>query len=411
MARSEKRLTAKQVAGATAPGSYADGGGLTLEVDVKGRRAWVWRYRRAGRRREMGLGPAHEVGLAEARAERDRWRATLRGGVDPIDERGRMATTLAPAIATFGEVADAYIAEHRASWLNPKHADQWAMTLREYAKPIRGKPVGEVTTQDILGVLKPIWQSVPETASRLRGRLEVILDAARAAGHIPEAASNPARWRGHLDKLLARRTRRSRGHFAAMPWLDVPAFVAALRAESSISALALEFTILTGARSGETRLAAPAEFDLDAGVWIVPAARMKAGRAHAVPLTARVVEIVRELREAFPHSPFVFPSLRKPRAPVSDMTLTAFLRRRGLEFTTHGFRSSFRDWVWEATNFPRDLAEAALAHGLTDQTEAAYRRGGALERRRELMDAWANFIGGQHGATILPLRRSTPRPG
>ena len=385
-------MTAKQVVGAEA-GSHGDGGGLTLEVDGKGRKSWVWRYRRNGRRREMGLGSAQEVTLLQARADRDRWRAVLNEGRDPIDVRaGQVAAQR--AIPTFGEAADAYIKAHETGWRNPKHVDQWRMTLTEYAKPIRSKLVNEVTTQDVRGVLEPIWQTVPETAARLRGRIEVILDAARAAGHIPEDRLNPARWKGHLDKLLARRTKRSRGHFAAMPWKAVPAFVAGLRAEDSISALALEFAILAAARSGEVRFAKPGEFDLDAALWVVPADRMKAGRTHAVPLPSRAVEIVRRCTSELLGSPYVFPSTRKAKSPISDMTLTAYLRRRKLDVTTHGFRSSFRDWVWEATEFPHDLAEAALAHGLDDQTEAAYRRGGALDRRRKLMEHWAAFLDG-----------------
>lgn len=405
VAREEKRLTAKQVVGATAPGSYADGGGLTLEVDESGRRRWIFRYRFGAKRRHMGLGTPGEVSLADARASRDEARALIRAGSDPIDARARRQSEPKVEIApTFGEIADAYITEHRSSWRNPKHAEQWEMTLREYGRPIRAKPVHEVTTQDILAVLKPIWQATPETASRFRGRLEVILDAARARGHIPEATANPARWKGHLEHWLARRTRRSRGNYPAMPWREAPAFVAALRAEDSVSARALELSILTAARSGETRLAKADEFDLEAALWTVPADRMKAGRAHAVPLTPRAVEIVGELRAQFPTAPFVFPG-RKPKTPISDMTLTMTLRRRKLPYVAHGFRSSFRDWVWEATNFPRELAEAALAHVVGDQTEAAYRRGDALERRREMMTAWANFIDGEHGASVVLLRR------
>lgn len=404
MARVEKRLTAKQVAGA-GPGSHADGGGLTLEADDQGRRRWQWRYRRGDKRRAMGLGSAHEVSLAEARAERDRWRKVLREGIDPIDARAALIREEIPiAGRTFGDAADDYLTAHEKSWRNAKHVAQWKMTLREYAAPIRNKGVAEISTEDVLAVLSPLWADKRETASRLRGRIETVLDAERARGHIPPTVANPARWKGHLDKLLAARTRRERGHYAAMPWREVPAAVAALRGLESVSARALEFQILTAARSGEVRLATIGEFDLDAALWIVPADRMKAGRVHAVPLAARAVEIVREVRETFPSAPFVFPG-RDFKRPLSDMTLTAFLRRRNPVYTAHGFRSSFRDWVWEATNFPRDLAEAALAHVLGDATEAAYRRGDALNRRRELMRAWAQFIGGDLGEQVVPLRR------
>lgn len=358
----------------------------------------------------MGLGTPDQVTLAEARSARDDARALILRGSDPIDERQRREIAETRSIApSFGEFADAHIARHRASWRNPKHADQWEMTLREYAKPIRKKALAEITTADVLAILEPIWQSKAETAGRLRGRIESILDAARAHGYIPDNAANPARWKGHLSHLLARRSRHARSHFPAMPWRDVPAFVATLRAEESISARALEFTVLTAARSGETRLATPAEFDLDAGIWIIPGDRMKAGKTHAVPLPPRAVEIVREVREAFPRSIYVFPSVRKPRTPLSDMTMSMFLRRRGLPYVAHGFRSSFRDWIWEATNFPRELAEAALAHIINNLTEAAYRRGGALDRRRELMTAWQAFLDGEQVALLdahhLPIAK------
>lgn len=400
--RTEKRLTAKQADGAAEPGRYRDGGGLMLDIDGAGRRAWVWRYTLAGRTREMGLGPHALISLAQARAERDKWRVVMRGGCDPIDARAASRATAAPA-QTFGEVADTYIAEHRASWRNSKHAAQWVMTLDVYARAIRAKPVREVSTADILSVLKPIWQAKAETASRLRGRLEMIIDAARAIGHIPEGTANPARWRGHLDKLLARRRKSSKGHFPAMPFAEVPAFVALLREEQTISARALEFTILTAARSGETRLATPAEFDFDRAVWTVPAERMKAGRIHRVALSPRAVEIVRDMLTDLPGSRYVFPG-RKRGAALSDMAMTMCLRRRSLEYVAHGFRSSFADWRGEATSFPKELAEAALAHIIGDETEAAYRRGDALDRRRGLMTAWADFIAGGHGAQVVRLR-------
>lgn len=405
--RVERKLTAKAVAGATEPGVYADGGGLTLEVDSEGRRYWFWRYRNGPRRREMGLGSAADISLADARAERDRWRDVLKGGKDPVDERRRLARASERPV-TFGEAADAYIASHRQGWKNPKHAAQWEMTLRDYAKAIRAKPAAEVSTEDVLAVLRPIWHATPETASRLRGRIELVLDSARALGHIPPDRSNPARWRGHLDKLLPERARRTREHFAAMPWPEVPAFVAMLRSQESISARALEFLILTAARSGEVRGATPDEFDGD--LWTIPKERMKVERPHRVPLSPRAGEIVAEMRKEFPKAAFIF-SGRKKDAQLSDMALTEFLRGRKLPFTVHGFRSSFRDWAGDATTFPREIAEAALAHALSDKTEAAYRRADALERRREMMEAWARFVSGGNSAEIIPLptRGSTPR--
>lgn len=388
--RIERRLTAKQAAGAARPGSYPDGGGLSLEIDKAGRRYWMWRYRNGARRREMGLGSADEVSLADARAERDRWREALKGGKDPVDERKRRAQAPTAGVG-FGDAADAYIAAHRSGWKNPKHIDQWMMTLGVLAAPLRALPVNAVTTADVLGVLTPVWTATPETASRLRGRIELVLDAARALGQIPEGAANPARWRGHLDKLLPRRAARSKTHFAAMAWRRVPAFVAELRQQESVSARALEFLILTAARSGEVRLAPAEEFDLGGRLWTIPKGRMKAQREHRVPLTPRAAEIVEEMRAAFPGSPYVFPG-QKPKRPLSDMALTVYLRKRGLDVTAHGFRSSFRDWAGDATSFPREIAEAALAHAIGNRTEAAYRREDALERRREMMAAWERFL-------------------
>lgn len=401
--RLERRLTAKQAAGATNPGSYPDGGGLTIEVDGAGRRYWIWRYRNGSRRREMGLGTVADLSLADARAERDRWRDVLKGGKDPVDERRRQARG-AVAPVTFGEAADAYIAAHRPGWKNPKHAEQWVTTLGTHAARLRKRSVAEIATADVLAVLQPVWAKTPETASRLRSRIELVLDASRALGHIPEGAANPARWRGHLDKLLPRRAKRTKSHFAAMPWRDVPEFIHDLRCEESISARALEFLILTAARSGEVRMAAIAEFDFKSAIWAIPKERMKAQREHRVPLTPRMLEIVEEMRRTFPRAPFIFPG-QDPQRPLSDMTLTVFMRKRGLKFTAHGFRSSFRDWAGDATSFPREIAEAALAHAVADRTEAAYRREDALERRREMMRHWQSFLDGEPGATVIQMRR------
>lgn len=406
--RTEKRLTAKQAEGA-GPGRYADGGGLYLDVDTEGRRRWLWRYTRGGKTREMGLGPLARVGLAQARAERDRWRAVLHDGNDPIDARARGQSEAKGKIgATFGEVADRYIADQRPAWRNAKHAAQWATTLKTYGAPIQAKPVAEVTTDDVLEILRPIWQAKPETAARVRGRIEIVLDAARARRLMPDSAPNVARWKGHLDKLLPPRRRETKTHHAAMPHGEVPAFVAFLRTVETVGARALEFAILTAARSGEVRMASAAEFDLERALWTIPKERMKSGRVHRVPLPLRAVEIVRELRDAFPDGRFVFPG-RKPQSPISDMTLTMSLRRRSLEYTAHGFRSSFRDWVGDETHFPRELAEAALAHVISDETEAAYRRGDALDKRREMMRAWEEFIDGPLSAKVVRFPRQPRR--
>lgn len=408
MSKAEKRLTAKQVQNAKA-GRHADGGGLHLEVDGEGRRRWIWRYHRNGNSREMGLGSAATVTLAEARAERDRWRRVMVDGRDPIDERGQLYEPPVQ-LKTFGDVATAYLAEHEQGWRNAKHRAQWRMTLEVHAQPLWRKPVAEVSTADILAVLKPIWQETPETASRLRGRIEAVLDAAQALGHVEEGRANPARWKGHLAKLLAKRQRLSRGHHAAMAFGDLPAFVQLLRQDRSLGARALEFLILTAARTGEVIGATWAEVESGSSVWIVPATRMKAGREHRVPLSSPALSILEQIRPIAARNsaghPFIFPGLR-PGRPLSNMVFAMALRRRGLKVTPHGFRSAFADWRGDATSFPKELAEAALAHTIGDKVEAAYRRSDALERRRELMDAWARFLDGET-ATVIPFRQTSP---
>lgn len=404
MARPEKLLTARQIAALTAPGMHADGGGLYLRIDERGRKSWIFRYMITGKRRDMGLGPVSEVGLAEARGARDCAREVQRRGVDPIQARDEAPVPKA-TIPTFGEAADAYVKTHRQTWRNEKHADQWVMTLTAYCGLIRDKRVSDVATADVMAVLKPIWTKTPDTASRLRGRIESVLNAARAEGHIDEERSNPARWRGHLDKLLPKPKKLSRGHHPAMPWRDVPAFVGDLRRQNSISARALEFTVLTAARSGEVRLAEISEFDLAKSLWTVPAIRMKSGRQHRVPLTARAAAIVTELREAFPDARYIFPGLNVEANPVSNMTMLGFLRKRNMPFVVHGFRSSFADWRREATSFDREVAEAALAHVIGDETEAAYSRGDVLDKRRALMDAWAAFLDETPSAQIVTFPR------
>ena len=415
--KGERLLSARAVA-TLGDGMHLDGGGLYLLVSGA-RRSWIWRFRLDGKRRDRGLGPVALVGLAAAREERDRWRMALREGIDPIQERDRrLASARAAEAPTFGAVADGYIADNRPGWKNAKHAEQWVMTLRDYAKPLRAKPVDQIATADILAVLKPSWQTKPETASRLRGRIEIVLDAARALGHIEEGRANPARWRGHLDKLLPKRAKASKGHFAAMPWKDVPAFVARLRAMETVGARAFEFTILTAVRTNEALGATWGEIDLAERVWTIPAARMKAGREHRVPLPGRAVEVLQEVREAAGHTEnrrssekmqvlhsarFIFPGHR-PKRPLSNMAFDMILRRAGLDITAHGFRSSFRDWAGEATSFPREIAEAALAHVVGDQTERAYRRGDALERRRALMEAWEAFLAPDAGGNVITLR-------
>jgi integrase len=276
----------------------------------------------------------------------------------------------------------------RRSWRNAKHAAQWEMTLRKYAAPLRRLPVNQITTDDVLSVLKPVWNEKPETASRLRGRMERVLDAAKAQGF--RNGENPARWRGHLDQLLPKRQRLTRGHHAAMPYADIPGFMANLRARQSIAARALEFVIVTAARSSEVLGAQWEEFDLDREVWTVPAGRMKGGRQHRVPLSRSALKILKEMQKCR-DGDFVFPGQR-PNTSLSVMALQMVLRRMRIEnATVHGFRSTFRDWAAECTNYPNEVCEAALAHLIENKAEAAYRRGDLFEKRRKLMETWGSY--------------------
>lgn len=388
------------MASITKPGRHGDGGGLYLVVDKSGAKRWVFLFRRDGTLREMGLGGLKSVNLARARELAGEARANLQAGIDPIAAKNSAPVT----VPTFGEEADAFIEAMKPQFRNAKHIAQWEMTLRDYAAPLRPKRVDQITTADVLEVLKPYWLTKPETASRLRGRIERVLDAAKAKGH--RSGENPALWRGHLDKLLPKRRKLTRGHHAAMPYEDVPAFVAELRQREAMAARALEFTILTAARSGETFGATWKEIDLEAALWIVPAKRMKAGREHRVPLTPRAVEILTELSQlgAEPDA-YVFPGQKDGR-PLSVMAMEMILRRMKINFTVHGFRSAFRDWAGEETAFPREVAEAALAHVVGDETERAYRRGDALEKRRKLMTAWASYCEPKKAGNVLEMKRA-----
>ena len=390
MPRQINRLNARSVQTIRAKGRHADGGGLYLVIDKNAAKRWVFLYRdrRTHKLREMGLGGLAAVPLARAREKAAEARAQLATGRDPLAERKGSRSDDGEAGRTFGAVADALIHSMEPSWKNPKHRAQWKMTLRVYCKPLRDLPVDQITTTDVLAVLQPIWLMVPETASRVRGRIERVMDAARARGFC--RTQNPARWRGHLANLLPPRARLKRGHHAAMPFGEVPAFIGELRQRSGISPLALEFLILTAARTGEVIGATWPEIDPEAKLWTVPATRMKAKREHFVPLSGRCIEILREVQR-FGRRPYVFPG-QKLDAQLSSMAFAAVLRRMEIaDATPHGFRSSFRDWCGELTPFPREVAEAALAHTIPDRVEAAYRRGSALEKRRHLMEAWAEF--------------------
>jgi integrase len=382
-----------------------------------GSKSWVFLYRSpvhrtdrdgktVGKLREMGLGAfgtdADRVSLAAARVLAEAARKLMADGQDPLDERNREVAPVA-RVPTFGEMADQVIKAMSPSWRNEHHRAQWVMTLKEYAAPLRDKPVNEIDVTDVLACLNLHWEQRPETAARLRGRIERVLNAAKAQGH--RTGENPAAWRGHLENLLPKRGKLTRGHHAAMPWPDVPEFLEALRTRAGLAALALEFTVLTAVRSGEARGANWNEIDLAAKVWTIPAKRMKAAKEHRVPLTSRALAILETVKPLCRDDGLVFPST-KPGRPLSDMTLSAVLKRMKVAVTVHGFRSSFREWAGEATHHPREIAEEALAHIIGNATERAYRRGDSLERRRDLMAAWEQYCTAPVGGNVVALRKS-----
>ena len=398
MARQVHRLSARKVETLATPGLHADGGGLYLRITAgksSGKR-WVFLYRRPadGKRCELGLGGVGAVNLAKARMKAAEARSC-------VADRNPLAVKSAEdRMPTFGELADRHIAAMGPGWRNPKHRAQWAMTMREYAKPLRDKLVNEITTADVLTVLRPIWQTIPETASRVRGRIENILDAAKAQEF--RSGENPAAWRGHLKLILPARQKLTRGHHARMAIDDVPGFMAELREREAVAARCLEFAILTATRSAEALGARWDEIDVATKIWTIPASRMKAIREHRIPLCARALAILTEMRPLQDHA-YIFPGQRRGQ-PLSVMALQMVLRRMGIENSTvHGFRSCFRDWAGNRTNFPRELAEHALAHVIGDKAEQAYRRDDALERRRPLMESWATFCAAPAGANVVSL--------
>ena len=378
MGRALHRLTARTVATVTAAGYHPDGGGLYLQVTRTGAKSWVFRFKRAKKARDMGLGSASLVTLAEARQAAAQARRVLAEGRDPIAERER-ARVAGPV--TWGWCCDEFIAATRAGWKNEAQAEQWTQSLRDHG-PDRALPVEAVTTHVVVATLGKLWRTKTETASRVRGRIERVGDWARVSGHV--SGENPARWKGHLDKLLPKPTKvRKAGHHAAMPYDALPGFMPALRERDGLGRLALEFAILTAARTGEVTGATWDEFDGD--VWTIPAHRMKAGKPHAIPLVPRALAILAAL-----------PKDRPPFA-LSENAMLFLLQRpppRGLgqPYTVHGFRSSFSDWAHETTAFPNHVIEMALAHTIRNKAEAAYRRGALMDKRRELMDAWAAYL-------------------
>lgn len=394
MPKIAKELSALQVSRLLEAGHHAVGGvtGLYLYVTATGARSWVLRIEVGKKRKHMGLGGFPSVTLAMAREQARMARSEFRAGLDPIAARRKaVSKRLAEQLnaVTFESAAKAYIDAHGDTWKNPKHRAQWSATLATYAFPVIGNlQTAHVTQAHVLAVLEPIWKTKNETAARLRGRIEAVLDWATVRGY--REGENPARWKGRLDKLLPAPAKIQKTvHRKALPIDAVPQFMRDLRDKEGVTARALEFVVLTAARSGEVRGATWGEIDLDAAVWVVPGDRMKAGREHRVPLCTQAVELLKKMPR-FVGNEHVFPS---PRGKVlSDMALLAVMRRMEVDAVPHGFRSTFRDWVGERTDYPRELAEQALAHTLESKVEAAYRRGDALEKRRTMMQEWSDFL-------------------
>jgi len=400
-------LTALEVTRASERGIYRDGGGLCLYVSGPTAKSWVYRYTLNGIAREMGIGSLNAVSLAEARVRASECRRMCSAGIDPIEarkaERERARIEAAKAI-TFKDAAERYIKAHEAGWHNAKHVMQWRNTIATYAEPIIGKlPVQAVDVGLVVKVLEPIWTTKAETATRLRGRIEAVLDWATARGY--RTGENPARWRGHLQNLLPNisRTRRIQ-HHAALPYADIGAFMRTLRAQEGIAAVALLFLILTATRTSETIGARWSEIDLANSVWTIPADRIKAGREHRVPLSASAIAILKRMHKIH-NGQLVFPG-RFGDQPLSNMSMLQLLKRMGRgDLTAHGFRSTFRDWAAERTNYPREVPEMALAHAVSDSVEAAYRRGDLFDKRRRLMEAWAQYCGvAKQPAKVIPFR-------
>ena len=396
MARKAKELSALEVGRLVKPGNHAVGGvaGLYLYVNDTGARSWVLRKMVGDKRRHMGLGGFPDVPLAQAKEKARKAHDAIANGIDPIVQRKAASSLLRAQQATektFEQAAQGYLAAHGGTWKNPKHRAQWANTLTTYAYPFMGKLLVRDVAQDhVLAALEPIWKTKNETASRLRGRIESVLDWATVRKY--RTGENPARWKGHLDMLLPAPGKIQKVvHHRALAIDEMPSFMAKLQKREGTAARLLEFTILCASRSGEARGCAWSEIDMQAGIWTIPAVRMKAGNEHRIPLTEPLIRIL----NTQPHhagNDLVFPAPRGGQ--LSDMAMTAVMRRMEVNAVPHGFRSTFRDWARERTNFPRELAEQSLAHTLDNKVEAAYRRGDALEKRREMMTAWADFCNG-----------------
>jgi integrase len=411
MARKIGRLTGLTVTRATKPGLYADGGGLYLRIGLTGAKSWVFRFRVDGKRRDMGLGPLHAVTLAAAREKATACRTERSDGRDPLEVRQTRRLTeklTASKAVTFRQCATAYIDAHRPGWKNEKHAAQWGSTLETYAYPVFGDlPVQAIDTALVMKTLEPIWCTKTETASRLRGRIESVLDWATVRQF--RQGNNPARWRGHLDHLLPKRAKVHKvQHHPALPYAEISAFMTTLRSQEGHAARALEFLIMTAGRTGEVIGARWEEIDLAEKVWTIPATRMKAGKEHRVPLAAPAFKLIQEQQAAARLTAgrpdgLVFPGGRPGKELWNMALLTVLERMKREDLTVHGFRSTFRDWAAEQTNFPREVVEMALAHTVSDKVEAAYRRGDLFDKRRRLMETWATYCGATFVSRVEPL--------
>lgn len=382
--REVNRLSARTVQTIADPGRHGDGDGLYLVVDKDGGKRWVLLFQLRGRRREMGLGAVKDRSLAQARQEAQDARELIRQGKDPIEARKSPS-----GVPTFAKAAETLIADLAPGWRGVNTESGWKRSLLTHAEKLGPKPIDTVTTEDIMAVVKPMWTKMPESGGKLRERIETLMDAAKARGW--RSGENPARWRGHMQHMLPKRQKLTRGHFKAMPYADAPAFVQMLQTRGGMGARALEWIILTAAREGMARLAVWSEIKGD--LWIIPAKRMKDGREHRVPLSPSALALLERMRAGRKVDPkgYIFPGAKTGSA-ISNMTSDKVLRGLKLDYTVHGFRSTFRDWAGDCTEHPREVVEAALAHAVGDAVERAYRRGDALEKRRRLMADWDAYL-------------------
>ncbi len=410
MAKLTARLNPMQAFKMKEPGYYCDGAGLYLQIAKGGSKSWVLRYTVNGKAREMGLGSFNTFSLAEARKRATEQRQKLSDGIDPIEAKreGLLAKRLdAAKVITFDKAAAGFIEANESAWRSAKHGEQWRNTLTTYASPVIGDlPVSTISTALVMKILQPIWATKTETATRVRGRIEKVLDWAKVQGY--RSGDNPAAWKGNLAEALPKPSKvADAGHHAALPWAEMGQFMVTLRAMPGAGSMAMQLIILTATRTSEVIEAKWSEFDLDAGLWVIPKERMKGFREHRVPLSKQALAVLEQVNWDNKMSEFVFPSAKPDRA-ISNMTCLAVLKRMGRsDLTVHGFRSTFRDWAAESTAYPRDVCEMALAHAIEDKSEAAYRRGDLLEKRTRLMIEWATFCDTNLGdADVIPINRA-----